>query len=256
MVFDELFGLHEHAARSAARVVNLALAGREHGYQCFDNAGGRVELPAPLAFGAGKHAQEIFVHLAQDVASLRWVVTKADGGDQVDQLAQLAVGQLGAGKAFVEDAFEFGVVGFDQAQRVVDAFANVGLRRGGTQRFPAGTLGHPKHVFAGVVVAVFQLGGNVFVGGVAIKEFVGRVAQAQLQVGLAGHKGVGDVFDEDEAQHQVLVFGGVHVGAQFVGRCPEGLFDVVEHFVVNLVTPRRITIFEALRPGHTHITNG
>jgi hypothetical protein len=27
----------------------------------------------------------------------------------------------------------------------------------------------------------------------------------------------------------VLVFGGVHVGTQLVGRCPEGLFDVVEH---------------------------
>jgi hypothetical protein len=27
----------------------------------------------------------------------------------------------------------------------------------------------------------------------------------------------------------VFVFGGVHVGAQLVGRCPEGLFDVFEH---------------------------
>jgi hypothetical protein len=65
---------------------------------------------------------------------------------------------------------------------------------------------------------------HVFISGSAIKEFVGRVAQAQLQLGLAGHKGVRDVFDEDEAQHQVLVFGSVHVGAQLVGRCPEGLF--------------------------------
>lgn len=85
MVFDELFGLHEHAARPAAGVVNLALGWREHGHQCFDNAGGRVELPAPLAFGAGEHAQEIFVHLAQDVAGLGGVVTKADGGNEVDQ---------------------------------------------------------------------------------------------------------------------------------------------------------------------------
>jgi hypothetical protein len=106
--------------------------------------------------------------------------------------------------------------------------------RSASQRAPSGTLGHPENVFAGVVVAVFQLGRNVFVGGVAIKEFVGRVTQAVFQIGLAGHKGVRDVFDEDEAQHQVLVFGGVHVGAQFVGRCPEGLFDVVEHFVVIL----------------------
>jgi hypothetical protein len=37
------------------------------------------------------------------------------------------------------------------------------------------------------------------------------------------------IFDEDEAQHQVLVFGRIHVGAQFVGRGPEGLLDVVAH---------------------------
>ena len=155
VVFDELFRLHKHTARSAARVVNLAFAGREHGHQCFNNAGGRVELPAPLAFGAGKHTEEIFVHLTQDVAGLRWVVTKADGGNQVDQLAQLAVWQLGAGKAFVEDAFELGVIQLDHGQRVVNALANVGLGCGGAQGFPARTFWHPEDVFAGVVVAVF-----------------------------------------------------------------------------------------------------
>jgi hypothetical protein len=30
----------------------------------------------------------------------------------------------------------------------------------------------------------------------------------------------------------VLVFGGVHVGTQLVGRRPEGFLDVVEHFSV------------------------
>ena len=32
---------------------------------------------------------------------------------------------------------------------------------------------------------------------------------------------VRDVFDKDEAEHQVLVFGGIHVGAQIVGGGPE-----------------------------------
>jgi hypothetical protein len=63
---------------------------------------------------------------------------------------------------------------------------------------------------------------------------------------LAGHKGVRDVFDKDEAQHQVLVFGGVHIGAQFVGRCPEGLFDVFEHVIAILDSARRIAIFSAV----------
>ncbi len=108
--FDELLGLHEHAARAAARVVHLALVRGQDGHQGLDDAGRRIELPAPLAFGAGELAQEVFIHLAQHVARLAGVVAKADGGDQVHQLTQLAVGQLGAGIALVEDAFQLGVL--------------------------------------------------------------------------------------------------------------------------------------------------
>ena len=53
--------------------------------------------------------------------------------------------------------------------------------------------------------------------------------QAAGQVGAARGEGVGDVLDEDKAEHQVLVLGGVHVGAQLVGGGPEGLLDVFEH---------------------------
>ena len=35
---------------------------------------------------------------------------------------------------------------------------------------------------------------------------------------------IGNVFEEDEAQHDVLVFGGVHVGAQLVGGRPQRAF--------------------------------
>ena len=65
--------------------------------------------------------------------------------------------------------------------------------------------------------------------GIAVEVFVVGVGEAGRQLGTAGGEGVGDVFDEDEAEHQVLVFGGVHVGAQLVGGGPEGFFDVVEH---------------------------
>ena len=34
-------------------------------------------------------------------------------------------------------------------------------------------------------------------------------------------EGVGDVFEEDEAQDDVLVLGGAHVPAEFVRRLPE-----------------------------------
>jgi hypothetical protein len=94
---------------------------------------------------------------------------------------------------------------------------------------PAGAFGHPEDVGLFVVVAVFQLGGQVGGAGVAVVVLVVGVGQARGHLGAAGGKGVGDVFDEDEAEHQVLVFGRVHVGAQLVGGGPEGFFDVVEH---------------------------
>ena len=101
-----------------------------------------VELPAALAFGAGEHAQKVFVHLAQGVARHVGRCAKAYCGYQIDQLAQLAVGQLRAGKALVQNAFEFGVVALDQGQSVVDVFANarlLGLARSCSQRAPSGT---------------------------------------------------------------------------------------------------------------------
>jgi hypothetical protein len=76
--------------------------------------------------------------------ALAGVVAKADGGHKIDQLAQLAIGQLGAGIALVQDALELGVLDLDQRQRIVDALANVGLLGGGAQAFPAGGLRAPR----------------------------------------------------------------------------------------------------------------
>ncbi len=45
-------------------------------------------------------------------------------------------GQLGAGRALVEDALELGALGLDDGQGIVDALADVGLL-GGTMPHPA-----------------------------------------------------------------------------------------------------------------------
>ena len=219
----------------------------QHGHQGFDNAGGGVELAAFFAFGAGKLAKKVFIDLAQHVARLAGAVAKADGGYQIDQFAQLAIGQLGAGVALVQNAFELGVLQLDQRQRVVNAFANVGLLGARAQVFPAGTFGHPEHVVGGVVVAVFEFGGNIFARGIAIEQLIVGVAQALgEQCGVAG-KAVRDVFDKNQAQHQVLVFGRIHVGAQLVSRGPEGFFNVVEHVVTKV--PWQATDYRRQKPG-------
>src|SRR6056297_2658964 len=53
VVFDELLGLNEHTARSAAGVINAALIGFEHfNKSAHDRTGGKELTPA-LAFGIG-----------------------------------------------------------------------------------------------------------------------------------------------------------------------------------------------------------
>ena len=244
MRFDEFLGLHEHAAGAAAGVIDLALVRGEHGDQRLDDAGRGVELAALLAFGAGELAEEVFVNLAEHVAGVVDVFAKADGGHQINQFAEFAVRQLflnfGAGVALVENALELGVFDFNAGQRVIDALADVGLLGGGAQVFPAGAFRHPEDIDLAVVVAVLQLSDEQF--GVAVMQeiVVGRISKAPGQFGAAGGEGVGNVFDENQAEHEVLVFGSIHVGAQLVGRGPEGFLDVFEHgagFVVEASRP-------------------
>jgi len=64
---DELLAGHEHAAGAAAGIVDPTLVRRERLDQNPDHPGRRVELPALLALGAGKHGEEVLVDPAQNV---------------------------------------------------------------------------------------------------------------------------------------------------------------------------------------------
>ncbi|MNF95295.1 hypothetical protein D3C84_780400 [compost metagenome] len=61
---DEFLRLNKHAPRAAAGVVDFAIVRVKYGHQGFDDAARSVELPAALAFGAGKLAKEVFIDLA------------------------------------------------------------------------------------------------------------------------------------------------------------------------------------------------
>ena len=100
---------------------------------------------------------------------------------------------------------------------------------------PAGGTGHPEDVVLGVVVALFEFG---FKGGlVVLRAVVQRGVEIEgvfgvLQIGkdfaLLGGEGVGDVFEENQAEDDVFVVGGVQLGAELVGGFPEGVFEAVE----------------------------
>ena len=61
------------------------------------------------------------------------------------------------------------------------------------------------------------------------KIFVFQVSQPASYFSPAGSEGVSNVFDKDQPKHQVLVFGGVHVGAKLVGCGSKCFFDVAGH---------------------------
>src|SRR5438552_7062652 len=62
--FDEFFRLHEHAAGTAAGIVNATFVRSEHFDEETHDALRSVELPAFLALGTSKPAKEIFVDAA------------------------------------------------------------------------------------------------------------------------------------------------------------------------------------------------
>jgi len=100
------------------------------------------------------------------------------------------------------------------------------------QVLPAGRFRHPEDIDFAIVVPVFQLAdqpGGISVLNIVIITWVGK---ASGQLCPAGLEGVGDEFKEDQAQHNMLVFGSVHVGAQLVSGGPEGFLDVFDHGVV------------------------
>ena len=211
--FDEFFRLHEHAAGAAAGVVDAALVGGEHLDQAAHDAGRGVELAAVLALGAGEAGEEVFVDAAEQIDGAVGLLAlagggEADGGDEVDQFAEAVLVEAGAGVVLGQDAFEARVVALDGDHGVVHDLADGGLLGAGLEVGPAGFGGHPEDVLGLVFVRVFGIRPGV-------------VALAGEELGAVFLEGVGDVFEEDEAEDDVLVFRRVHVVAQLVGGEPE-----------------------------------
>jgi hypothetical protein len=71
---------------------------------------------------------------------------------------------------------------------------------------PARLDRHPEDARRAVLVRVFGVGALRLLGD---------------QPGVLFLEGVGDVLEEDQSEHDVLVLGGVHAAAQRVGHLPE-----------------------------------
>ena len=237
VLLHEALALHEHAARAAAGVVDAALVGLDHLDQQLDHAARRVELAAALALGAGEAPEEVLVDAPEDVLGATVFVAHGDGADEVDELAELRLVDVGARVVLAEHALELRVLPLDGHHGVVDGLADLGLARCGLQVLPARFTRHPEDVVGEVLVAV--LGVEAGLAGAA-----GRKASGGLSLGLGDQaralllEGVRDVLEEDEAEHHVLVLGRVHVAAHLVCRGPELLLEAEGLVAVGLLAPR------------------
>jgi hypothetical protein len=140
----------------------------------------------------------------------------------VDELAEALLVEPWMGVVLRKDALERGVVALDRDHGVVHDLADRGLLGARLQAGPAGLLGNPEDVDRTVLVGVF-----------GIRAL--RAVRFEFRVLLL--EGIGDVFEENDAEHDVLVFGGVHVGAERIRRAPERGFEteirpvrLVRHF--------------------------
>jgi len=116
--------------------------------------------------------------------------------------------EAGAGIFFGQDAFEARVVALDGNHRIIHDLSDGGLFRAVLQVAPARRGRHPKDVLGFIFVLILGIRAGV-------------VAFARDELGVVFLERVGDVFQEDEAEDDVLVFRRVHVIAELIGGEPE-----------------------------------
>jgi len=219
----ELLALDKHPARAAAGVKDPAMVGREHLDEDTDHAPGRVELAALLPLRARELGEEVLVHPAENVLRPVLLIAEADGPDEVDELAKALLVEGRAGVVLREDAPEGGVVLLNGDHGFVQGLPNGRLLRAGLEVEPACHFRDPEDVLHPVLVGVFEgLGSHP---GILDVPLARRITILGFECSAALPKSIGDVLQEDEAEHHVLVLGGIHVVPELVGRLPEGSLE-------------------------------
>ena len=168
-----------------------------------------IKLAAPLPFGHGELAEEIFVDAPEGVV----VERGGNLGDFFQQFLEQRAGEEVVGLG--QDAGELRVVLLDVAHGVVDGFAHVG-----------GFWQREEVVEAGVGCEV-EHALSVIRGGVVQARAAPRRGGGFIQLGaLCGKADFGKA-QEDEAEDRlgVLRGGEAGVGAELVGGVPKTFFQ-------------------------------
>ena len=126
--------------------------------------------------------------------------------DEVDELAESLRVERGAGVVLRQHVLEHGVVALDRGHGIVDQPADGGLPGLCLEMRPPRLRRHPEDVLRAVLVRVLR---------------IGPVRPFGFQTDVPFLEGIGDVFQEDEAEDHVLVLGRVHAAAQGVRHAPK-----------------------------------
>ncbi len=155
VVLDKLDALHEHAAGTAARVIDaFAFARFEDAHYGFHDACGGVEFTALDAFVACELRDAVFIGATEQILACLGVA-HIHVAEHIHHVAEHAFVEVGGSVVLGEHAFERLVVLLDFDHRLVENLADFGGVGGFRDFGPAGVLRNKEDVFAHVFVKVF-----------------------------------------------------------------------------------------------------
>ena len=202
---DEFDRLDEHAGGAAARVVDPAVVRLKHLDQQPHDGARRVELAALAALGQRELLEEVLVDLAQHVRGARLGVAHLDVAHEVDHLPKAALVEGGAGVVLGQHAVERRVVALDGGHGVIHQLADRRLTSLPLQVRPSRLGAVPRRCSRQCTHP-------------CLRRPLGPLGEHR---GVAFLEGIGDVLKEYQAEHDMLVLGGVHAPAKGVGHPPE-----------------------------------
>ena len=150
--------------------------------------------------------------MPQHIGATRFGITQRDVAHQIDQPAQAGGIEILPCEHLGQHAFERGIFLFDGIHCLIHNSTDGGQFGFGNKVRPARFCWHKENVLRFVFVFVLGIGSGI-------------LTLACLQSGKHFFEGIGDVFQEDQPHHHMLVFGCVNVFAQLVGGFPKLLFQ-------------------------------
>src|SRR6266511_5927076 len=169
----KLVTLHEHTARTAARVEHLTFGGFEHGRERLHDARGREVFTTALAFGIGELADEVIIDAPEHVHSAGFR-TKDFLGKKIDEASDAFLVEIRAGVDGREQTLEFWKCPFEQGEDVVQLDFDIIGPGDLDDVVPPGLFRDEEDVFLFEIVGVLSdFKGELFVGGVEVAFRVG-----------------------------------------------------------------------------------